>query len=378
MKLVKFPGKIVVLCLVTNFTRSFSKKLTMQNIENMRSTEDMRYIIVEADERYFGFDLDDEVEQGSIYSIIQSKHDYDFISGWMVSKVMPLWVGTYDDWLAFEEQVIQVKIPQFLSYYNDSDKSSRKSDSSRSDTSENTFSDTDNVVSRPRKRLEKQSNYIMSGSDADADADDDVDDEPLETKLIPICDWAIEGRCTQSIVPKKCQHSGGCDKYVHHLCTIEWAQDNNIDESSILTLCRKHHPEYQYHIKQLQSDGHKGTLEGHYPEEANEDKDSSRKSKTEKSPGKYSHRKENHSKKGFKASEQVTGKHSNKEPCDSIKPTDKDIEEENGDDDPTTENDPNYDIFKSDLFGASLTKHIKEIQPKKILAMLNSMFLQHL
>jgi hypothetical protein len=81
----------------------------MQNIENMRSTEDMRYIIVEADERYFGFDLDDEVEQGSIYSIIQSKHDYDFISGWMISKVMPLWVGTYDDWLAFEEQVIQIK-----------------------------------------------------------------------------------------------------------------------------------------------------------------------------------------------------------------------------------------------------------------------------
>ncbi len=75
----------------------------------------------------------------------------------MVSKVMPLWVGTYDDWLAFEEQVIQVKIPHFLSYYNNSDKSSRKSDSSRSDTSENTFSDTDNVVSQPRKRLEKQS-----------------------------------------------------------------------------------------------------------------------------------------------------------------------------------------------------------------------------
>jgi hypothetical protein len=97
MKLAKFSAKILVLYLVTNFTRSFSKKLTMQNIEKMRSTEDMRCIIVEADERYFGFDLDDEVEQGSIYSIIQSKHDYDFISGWMVSKVMPLWVGTYDD-----------------------------------------------------------------------------------------------------------------------------------------------------------------------------------------------------------------------------------------------------------------------------------------
>ncbi len=219
----------------------------MQNIEDMMSTEDFQYVIIQANDSYFGFHLFDEVERASIFSIIHTKQYDDIIYGWMVSKVMPPWVGTNSDWLAFEEQVCHVKIPKSVSYYNDSEKSSRKSDNSRSSSSENTFSDTEqnivNVSSLPRKRLGKPSKYVLSSSDAD---DADEDEEPLKTKLDPICDWAIEGRCNQSIVPKRCQYSRGCDKYVHHLCTIEWATENGIEESSILTLCRKHHPEYQH------------------------------------------------------------------------------------------------------------------------------------
>ncbi len=44
----------------------------------------------------------------------------------------------------------------------------------------------------------------------------------------------------------------------------------------------------------------------------------------------------------------------------------------------TAENDPNYDIFKSDLFQESLNKNLTEIQPKKIQAMLMSMYLRRL
>jgi hypothetical protein len=48
----------------------------------------------------------------------------------------------------------------------------------------------------------------------------------------------------------KCQYAGGCTSFVHHLCTIQWASENNVDEGGIATLCREHHPEYHRICKQ--------------------------------------------------------------------------------------------------------------------------------
>ncbi len=60
-----------------------------------------------------------------------------------------------------------------------------------------------------------------------------------------MCDWANEGRCFPSMVPIKCHISGGCNRFVYHLCTIQWAVANNVDEGGIATLCKEHQPEYQ-------------------------------------------------------------------------------------------------------------------------------------
>jgi hypothetical protein len=103
---------------------------------------------------YFGFDLLDEVEQACIFALIYTKAT-DFFNGWMVLKVMPQWVGSYFDWLVFEKQVGKVslgdqnqlwKIPQSVSYYGDvytdEDKSSTKTDNSKSDSSEECFTET--------------------------------------------------------------------------------------------------------------------------------------------------------------------------------------------------------------------------------------------
>lgn len=100
------------------------------------TTECVQYVIIQATDSYFGFDLLDEVEQACIFALIYTKAT-DFINGWMVLKVMPQWVGSYSDWLAFEKQVGKVssgdqnqlwKIPQSVSYsgdvYTDEDKSS--------------------------------------------------------------------------------------------------------------------------------------------------------------------------------------------------------------------------------------------------------------
>ena len=49
----------------------------------------------------------------------------------------------------------------------------------------------------------------------------------------PSCDWVIEGRGIPGLVPTQCQYSGGCTTFAHHVCTIEWASSNNIEEGGL-------------------------------------------------------------------------------------------------------------------------------------------------
>jgi hypothetical protein len=78
----------------------------------------------------------------------------------------------------------------------------------------------------------------------------DEDDQSGNECVTPTCDWANEGKCNPGMVPIKCQYAGGCTKFVYHLCTIQWASENNVDEGGIATLCRDHHPKYHQFCKQ--------------------------------------------------------------------------------------------------------------------------------
>jgi hypothetical protein len=100
--------------------RTFTKRLSVENIKDLMTTECVQYVIIQITDGYFGFDLLDEVEQACIFALIYTKAT-DLIDGWMMLKVMPQWVGRYSDWLAFEKQVGKVssgdqnqlwKIPQ--------------------------------------------------------------------------------------------------------------------------------------------------------------------------------------------------------------------------------------------------------------------------
>ena len=123
------------------------------------TTECVQYVIIQATDSYFGFNLLDEVEQACIFALIYTKGT-DFNNGWMVSKVMPQWVGSYSDWLAFEKQVGKVssnqlwKIPQSVSYFgdvnSDVEKSNTKTDDSKSDCSEECFTDTSSQKKRKK------------------------------------------------------------------------------------------------------------------------------------------------------------------------------------------------------------------------------------
>jgi hypothetical protein len=329
----------------------------MHLIENMRTTDGIQYVIAKSDHRYFGFDLNDEIEQSAIYSIIQCNDDQEILSGWMVSKVMPRWVESYSQWMNYEqEEFIQKKIPQSIAVYkgenkndnsiaNTEDSSSSKRNTSMSESSEDSLSNSSNPKSPPRNlRNRKQSKIILSETD---ESDDSVDNVPSLPHGVDYnnnhhtCDWASEKRCSPFIQLKKCQHPEGCDNYVHHLCTIEWAHDNGIDEQSILVLCRKHHPEYQNYLSKLHLVGKKHAFAI---------------SENQVTQGSIKHHGMN-----------KTGGTSRKQKrIDTIRSRNQtDIEKEDDKKKSSVTNDLNYDIFKSDSFGASLIQNIKEVQPKK-------------
>jgi hypothetical protein len=52
------------------------------------TTECVQYVIIQATDSYFGFDLLKEVDQACILALIYTKAT-DFVHGWMLSKVMP-------------------------------------------------------------------------------------------------------------------------------------------------------------------------------------------------------------------------------------------------------------------------------------------------
>jgi hypothetical protein len=62
-----------------------------------------------------------------------------------------------------------------------------------------------------------------------------------------ICDWAVEQCHLTDLATQKCQR-GGCSKYLHHICSIQWETKNNIPEGNIASLCRAHHPHYQKYV----------------------------------------------------------------------------------------------------------------------------------
>jgi len=76
------------------------------------------------------------------------------------------------------------------------------------------------------------------------------DDYPNKTwKGLPeCCDLDEHEYCPIGLKPIKCQHKD-CKKYAHHICSITWAEQYQIEEGVIATLCKNHHPGFQFWLK---------------------------------------------------------------------------------------------------------------------------------
>jgi hypothetical protein len=84
--------------------RTFTKSLSVVNIEELMRTNCFKYVIMQAGgNNHFGFDLLDEIERGCIFALIHSR-DSESIDGWLVSKKLPEWVEDYSEWLTYEKQ----------------------------------------------------------------------------------------------------------------------------------------------------------------------------------------------------------------------------------------------------------------------------------
>ncbi len=211
-----------------------------------------------------------------------------------MSKNLPEWVGDYSQWLTYEklhansskshhkdyevdQRGKEFSIPGSISYSGGFKGSSEgcsaayqglshKTSIDRSrkfisvkvpvackknlshDSSEASFSYDEHTKHAGKEYLasrsgnQQKTSFTSSGEDDKSKSDEGS---------IPMCDWANEGRCFPGMVPIKCQFSGGCNKFVHHLCTIKWAVAKNVFEGGIATLCKEHHHEYQHFSEQL-------------------------------------------------------------------------------------------------------------------------------
>ena len=70
----------------------------------------------------------------------------------------------------------------------------------------------------------------------EASSNEQLCSSPSDAININHCNWEIEKSHMVGLPPIKFQRIR-CDKYVHHVCLIEWAKSNNLPEGSISTYC---------------------------------------------------------------------------------------------------------------------------------------------
>ena len=72
--------------------------MTVIDINTFVQVDKLNILIVEAiNESAYGFDLSNEVEKATAFHIVTDKDDFTVV-GWSISKIIPNWVKSYDEW----------------------------------------------------------------------------------------------------------------------------------------------------------------------------------------------------------------------------------------------------------------------------------------
>ena len=344
--------------------------MTVADIDKLMSSDFVEYVIIKASDRYFGFNLKDDIERAYIYALIHTNSS-ESINGWMVSKVLPDWVGVYSNWLTYEKKVVLGGFPDV-------------------NNADNNQSDSDGPIQLVAKRLVKQPKTIYSSSDEEewdcrspkknqdqaskvsenylAHASNNhrdtqvvkshITSEKIQLGSSVCCDWISEGHCPMGLKPIKCQYSGGCNKFVHHICAINWATENNVEEGSIATLCKQHHPMYQKYAMIFEAQEYERSLQ-RYEDEFQEYMDEQEELDQHLFKGEARVDNKDFSSEG----EEADLISSNKSKSNTTKTVKENSKVKNCEED--EEFDPNMDIFKGESFQASLKANVKAYPVKR-------------
>jgi len=72
--------------------------LTVIEINKFVQVDKLNILIVEAiNESAYGFNLSNEVEKATAIQVVTDKDDFTVV-GWSISKIIPNWVKSFDEW----------------------------------------------------------------------------------------------------------------------------------------------------------------------------------------------------------------------------------------------------------------------------------------
>ena len=72
--------------------------MTVIDINTFVQVDKLNILIVEAtNESAYGFNLSNEVEKATAFHIVTDKDNFTVV-GWSISKIIPNWVKTFDEW----------------------------------------------------------------------------------------------------------------------------------------------------------------------------------------------------------------------------------------------------------------------------------------
>jgi hypothetical protein len=179
--------------------------MTIDDIVKFTKDDKMKYLVVKhTNGCFYGFNLVVENERQTATNIIADV-DNDFtITRWIMSKKLPSWALSYQEWQSFISagESYHVGEIEVFAVGNRKDESEEETNDSSSDN------------------IDKS----MDSSDDNYETDSEVGNASNNkmARAYNVCDWGQVIQCNlTSLPPLKCQKDG-CNHLVHHLCQGNW------------------------------------------------------------------------------------------------------------------------------------------------------------
>ena len=93
------------------FYRTYNKNLSVDDMKNYYDLDNFTYLVVKANDLYFGFDLSEAEEYQIAVKIVTKSYSVVGIDlgGWKVSRILPRWIKNLNSWKQFVDDYVVEK-----------------------------------------------------------------------------------------------------------------------------------------------------------------------------------------------------------------------------------------------------------------------------